>query len=89
MLSLVFHTPFFPTALFFLFAVASSFLCAATCTSVEATVAACLLRLLSHEASWAFCFCCGFVLSSVSPAVVVPSLVALQDDGYGEKEAIR
>jgi NhaP-type Na+/H+ or K+/H+ antiporter len=52
--------------------------------SAEACVAACLLRLLRPSTSWAFCCCLGFVLSSVSPAVVVPSLVALQDDGYGE-----
>jgi hypothetical protein len=59
-------------------------LCLATLPcSVEATVAASLLRVLHPPASWAFCFCLGFVLSSVSPAVVVPSLVALQDDGYG------
>jgi hypothetical protein len=60
-------------------------LCLATipCT-VEACVAAVLMHVLRPETSWAFCFCLGFVLSSVSPAVVVPSLVALQDDGYGE-----
>lgn len=50
---------------------------------VEATVAAVATKLLREDFSWGFCFCLGFVLAAVSPAVVVPSLLALKDEGYG------
>lgn len=32
--------------------------------------------------------CCRFVLAAVSPAVVVPSMLALQDKGYGVDKGI-
>lgn len=32
--------------------------------------------------------CCSFVLGAVSPAVVVPSMLLLQKDGYGVEKGI-
>lgn len=32
--------------------------------------------------------CCSFVLGAVSPAVVVPSMLLLQKDGYGVEQGI-
>ncbi|CAM9201181.1 unnamed protein product, partial [Ectocarpus fasciculatus] len=51
--------------------------------AVEASVAAVMTKLLREDISWGFCFCLGFILAAVSPAVVIPSLLALQDSGYG------
>lgn len=49
----------------------------------ESVVAAAVTKLLRSETSWGFCFSLGFLLAAVSPAVVVPSLLALKDEGYG------
>lgn len=54
----------------------------------EACLAATMFHLLRPATSWAFCFCLGFVLSPISPGVVVPSLVVLQEDGYGVRKGI-
>ena len=32
---------------------------------------------------WSLCFALGFVVAAVSPSVLVPSLMLLQDEGYG------
>ncbi|KAJ8607410.1 hypothetical protein CTAYLR_009950 [Chrysophaeum taylorii] len=54
---------------------------------VEATVAAILgFLLFSLPAPW--CATLGFVVAAVSPAVVVPSLVDLDRQGYGTKTGI-
>ncbi|XP_072157033.1 sodium/hydrogen exchanger 9B2 isoform X3 [Bemisia tabaci] len=37
---------------------------------------------------WVWGFSLGFVLSAVSPAVVVPTLLKLQNEGYGESKGI-
>jgi len=54
---------------------------------IEATAAACGARPILGL-SWGFCFALGFVLAAVSPAVVVPSLLELQDLGFGTAKAI-
>lgn len=56
------------------------------CSAEAVTVA-----LVSHyllDFPWQWGFLLGFVLGAVSPAVVVPSLLALQSDGYGENKGI-
>ena len=54
----------------------------------EATVAGVLAHLFfpSFPPSW--CATLGFVVAAVSPAVVVPSLLALGDQGYGVESGI-
>jgi solute carrier family 9B (sodium/hydrogen exchanger), member 1/2 len=37
---------------------------------------------------WPLCVCMGFCLGAVSPAVLVPSLMILQKNGYGVKKGI-
>uniref|UniRef100_A0A3B3WMC9 Cation/H+ exchanger transmembrane domain-containing protein n=1 Tax=Poecilia mexicana TaxID=48701 RepID=A0A3B3WMC9_9TELE len=54
---------------------------------IEASTAA----LISHflmGLPWEWSFILGFVLSAVSPAVVVPSMLRLQKDGYGVEKGI-
>ncbi|XP_027874104.1 sodium/hydrogen exchanger 9B2 isoform X1 [Xiphophorus couchianus] len=54
---------------------------------IEASTAA----LISHFVMglpWKWGFVLGFVLSAVSPAVVVPSMLRLQKDGYGVEKGI-
>merc|ERR1712088_261232 len=43
---------------------------------------------LGYEFPWLWGFLLGFVLAAVSPAVVVPSLLELQDKGYGVDKGI-
>ena len=43
---------------------------------------------LDYEFPWLWGFLLGFVLAAVSPAVVVPSLLELQDKGYGVAKGI-
>ena len=43
---------------------------------------------LEYEFPWLWGFLLGFVLAAVSPAVVVPSLLELQDKGYGVAKGI-
>jgi len=54
----------------------------------EATIAAILCKIFRPSIPWPFCFCLGFVQAAVSPAVVVPNIVALADKGYGVKKGI-
>ncbi|XP_064198169.1 sodium/hydrogen exchanger 9B2-like [Anguilla rostrata] len=52
---------------------------------------ACTVAVLSHlmmGLPWIWSFILGFVLSAVSPAVVVPSMLLLQKDGYGVDKGI-
>ena len=54
----------------------------------EALVITLLVRAFKPDINWAFAATLGFVLSAVSPAVVVPSLLELQELGYGTKKGI-
>jgi solute carrier family 9B (sodium/hydrogen exchanger), member 1/2 len=54
----------------------------------EATIAAILCKVFRPSVPWSFCFCLGFVEAAVSPAVVVPNMVALADKGYGLAKGI-
>ncbi|KAK7870450.1 hypothetical protein R5R35_000732 [Gryllus longicercus] len=54
---------------------------------VEASVVACVSHFLL-DLPWLWGALLGFVLGAVSPAVVVPSLLALKDQGYGEDKGI-
>ncbi|MEQ2270376.1 Sodium/hydrogen exchanger 9B2, partial [Xenotaenia resolanae] len=49
-------------------------------------VEACINAVVSHfllSLPWVWSFILGFVLAAVSPAVVVPSMLLLQKEGYG------
>uniref|UniRef100_A0A3B5AWD1 Mitochondrial sodium/hydrogen exchanger 9B2-like n=1 Tax=Stegastes partitus TaxID=144197 RepID=A0A3B5AWD1_9TELE len=55
------------------------------------TIEACTIALVSHflmGLPWVWGFILGFVLGAVSPAVVVPSMLLLQKDGYGVEQGI-
>ena len=43
---------------------------------------------LDYEFPWLWGFLLGFILAAVSPAVVVPSLLELQEKGYGVAKGI-
>ncbi|KAK5866139.1 hypothetical protein PBY51_020353 [Eleginops maclovinus] len=54
-------------------------------------IEACTTALISHflmGLPWEWGFILGFVLGAVSPAVVVPSMLLLQKDGYGVEQGI-
>ncbi|XP_051275898.1 sodium/hydrogen exchanger 9B2-like isoform X1 [Dicentrarchus labrax] len=54
-------------------------------------VEACIVAVVSHfllGLPWVWCFVLGFVLAAVSPAVVVPSMLLLQREGYGVEKGI-
>uniref|UniRef100_A0A2K6T8N0 Solute carrier family 9 member B2 n=1 Tax=Saimiri boliviensis boliviensis TaxID=39432 RepID=A0A2K6T8N0_SAIBB len=54
-------------------------------------VEACTSALLSHYLlglPWQWGFILGFVLGAVSPAVVVPSMLLLQEGGYGVEKGV-
>uniref|UniRef100_A0A8C6SH58 Cation/H+ exchanger transmembrane domain-containing protein n=1 Tax=Neogobius melanostomus TaxID=47308 RepID=A0A8C6SH58_9GOBI len=54
-------------------------------------VEASLVALVSHfllKLPWVWGFILGFVLAAVSPAVVVPSMLLLQREGYGVEKGI-
>uniref|UniRef100_A0A665V2D5 Cation/H+ exchanger transmembrane domain-containing protein n=1 Tax=Echeneis naucrates TaxID=173247 RepID=A0A665V2D5_ECHNA len=54
-------------------------------------IEACTTALVSHflmKLPWVWGFILGFVLGAVSPAVVVPSMLLLQRDGYGVEQGI-
>lgn len=63
---------------------------------VRVAVGPCLIEastvaLLSHflmGLPWIWGFILGFVLGAVSPAVVVPSMLLLQKDGYGTEQGV-
>ena len=44
--------------------------------------------VIGYEFPWLWAFLLGFVLAAVSPAVVVPSLLELQDKGLGVAKGI-
>ncbi|XP_015200735.2 sodium/hydrogen exchanger 9B2 isoform X2 [Lepisosteus oculatus] len=55
------------------------------------TIEACSVAILSHfmmNLPWIWGFILGFVLGAVSPAVVVPSMLLLQKQGYGVEQGI-
>ncbi|XP_030630809.1 sodium/hydrogen exchanger 9B2 [Chanos chanos] len=55
------------------------------------TTEACTVAVVSHflmNLPWIWGFILGFVLAAVSPAVVVPSMLLLQKDGYGVEKGI-
>ncbi|XP_075901223.1 sodium/hydrogen exchanger 9B2 isoform X2 [Nelusetta ayraudi] len=59
--------------------------------AVPCMVEACTAALISHflmGLPWVWGFILGFVLGAVSPAVVVPSMLRLQKDGYGVEQGI-
>ncbi|XP_068164470.1 sodium/hydrogen exchanger 9B2 isoform X2 [Antennarius striatus] len=52
---------------------------------------ACSVAVVSHfllDLPWVWGFILGFVLAAVSPAVVVPSMLLLQKEGYGVEKGI-
>ncbi|XP_051947372.1 sodium/hydrogen exchanger 9B2 [Xyrauchen texanus] len=54
-------------------------------------VEACTVALVGHfllDFPWIWAFMLGFVLAAVSPAVVVPSMLLLQSDGFGVQKGI-
>ncbi|CAL8326133.1 unnamed protein product [Lota lota] len=54
-------------------------------------VEACTVAVVSHfllGLPWVWGFILGFVLAAVSPAVVVPSMLLLQKEGYGVEKGI-
>ncbi|XP_047241774.1 sodium/hydrogen exchanger 9B2-like [Girardinichthys multiradiatus] len=54
-------------------------------------VEACIDAVVSHfllSLPWVWGFILGFVLAAVSPAVVVPSMLLLQKEGYGVEKGI-
>ncbi|KAM9836396.1 sodium/hydrogen exchanger 9B2 [Aulostomus maculatus] len=54
-------------------------------------VEACIVAVVSHfllGLAWVWGFILGFVLAAVSPAVVVPSMLLLQKEGYGVEKGI-
>ncbi|XP_077355998.1 sodium/hydrogen exchanger 9B2 isoform X1 [Festucalex cinctus] len=54
-------------------------------------VEACVVAVVSHfllALPWVWGFLLGFVLAAVSPAVVVPSMLLLQKEGYGSEKGI-
>ncbi|XP_038128243.1 sodium/hydrogen exchanger 9B2 isoform X1 [Cyprinodon tularosa] len=54
-------------------------------------VEACIIAVVSHfllSLPWVWGFILGFVLGAVSPAVVVPSMLLLQREGYGVEKGI-
>ncbi|KAM4714128.1 sodium/hydrogen exchanger 9B2 [Anableps anableps] len=54
-------------------------------------VEACVIAVVSHfllGLPWVWGFILGFVLAAVSPAVVVPSMLLLQREGYGVEKGI-
>ena len=53
----------------------------------EATVDA-IMAVVLFKMPWLWAFMLGFILSAVSPAVVVPSLLYLKDEKYGTKKGI-
>lgn len=53
----------------------------------EATTIALLARVLA-DMPWRWGYLLGFVVAAVSPAVVVPSLLDLQERGYGVRKGI-
>lgn len=55
---------------------------------VEATVAGVLGFVFFRDMPVAWCATLGFVVAAVSPAVVVPSLLALEAQGYGKSAGI-
>lgn len=55
--------------------------------SVEAVTVAVVSHYLL-DLPWQWGFLLGFILSAVSPAVLVPSLLTLQSNGYGENKGI-
>uniref|UniRef100_A0A3Q3ED95 Cation/H+ exchanger transmembrane domain-containing protein n=1 Tax=Kryptolebias marmoratus TaxID=37003 RepID=A0A3Q3ED95_KRYMA len=66
----------------------------AVCVRVAAgpcLMEACTAALISHfllGLPWVWAFILGFVLCAVSPAVVVPSMLLLQKEGYGVEQGI-
>ncbi|KAJ8271795.1 hypothetical protein COCON_G00106540 [Conger conger] len=55
------------------------------------TIEACTVAVASHflmGLPWIWGFILGFVLGAVSPAVVVPSMLLLQKEGYGVEQGI-
>ncbi|XP_004549576.3 sodium/hydrogen exchanger 9B2 isoform X2 [Maylandia zebra] len=66
----------------------------AVCIRVAAgpcSIEACTVAVISHflmGLPWVWAFILGFVLGAVSPAVVVPSMLLLQKDGYGVEKGI-
>eukprot|EP01062_Namystynia_karyoxenos_P012970 TRINITY_DN14667_c0_g1_i1.p1 TRINITY_DN14667_c0_g1~~TRINITY_DN14667_c0_g1_i1.p1 ORF type:complete len:519 (+),score=154.61 TRINITY_DN14667_c0_g1_i1:80-1558(+) len=58
------------------------------CTLEATTVALVSRWILSPQPPWVWTWMLGFVVAAVSPAVVVPSLKHLQDEGYGVVKGI-
>ncbi|KAL2079382.1 hypothetical protein ACEWY4_025126 [Coilia grayii] len=58
---------------------------------VPCTTEACTIAVISHfllGLPWIWGFILGFVLAAVSPAVVVPSMLLLQKEGYGVQKGV-
>jgi hypothetical protein len=50
-----------------------------------------LIGLVSHtlfDIPYVWSFCMGFVVAAVSPSVIVPALISLNDRGYGRKNGL-
>uniref|UniRef100_A0A4W3JED1 Solute carrier family 9 member B2 n=1 Tax=Callorhinchus milii TaxID=7868 RepID=A0A4W3JED1_CALMI len=52
------------------------------------TCAVCVLAHFLLQMPWSWGFILGFVLAAVSPAVVVPSMLILQEEGFGVDKGI-
>ncbi|XP_072051345.1 sodium/hydrogen exchanger 9B2-like [Amphiura filiformis] len=55
------------------------------------TLEACLVAAMAYgiiDFAWDWAFMLGFVIAAVSPAVVVPSMLLLQEKGYGTRKGI-
>lgn len=52
------------------------------------TICAALLTYAFLGLPWLWCFMLGFGLSAISPAVIVPSMLSLQAEGYGEAKGV-
>merc|ERR1719322_1758200 len=54
---------------------------------MEACAVAVMARVFLHF-DWVWAFMLGYVVAPISPAVVLPSVLALQDQGYGTTTGI-
>jgi len=54
----------------------------------DAVTVACLCHYFM-EMSWMLCLATGFMLSAVSPAIVVPMCIKLKEYGYGNNKNIQ
>ena len=54
---------------------------------VESSIAGLMITFM-YPMNWALAFAAGSMMSAVSPAVVVPACIRLQNQGYGAEKGI-